>query len=77
MKMTVKSGDTVVVIAGKDKGKTGKVTGIMEGRVLVENVNMVSKHQKPRTQKDKGGIIRKNAPIDASNVIFDTSMPTK
>lgn len=69
MKMTVKSGDTVVVIAGKDKGKTGKVTGIMEGRVLVENVNMVSKHQKPRTQKDKGGIIRKNAPIDASNVM--------
>ena len=57
MKMTVKSGDTVVVIAGKDKGKTGKVTGIMEGRVLVENVNMVSKHQKPRTQNDKGGII--------------------
>lgn len=69
MKMTVKSGDTVLVIAGKDKGKTGKVTGIMEGKVLVENVNMVSKHQKPRTQKDKGGIIRKNAPINSSNVM--------
>lgn len=69
MKMTVKSGDTVLIIAGKDKGKTGKVTGIIDGKVLVENINMVSKHQKPKSQNDKGGIIRKNAPIEASNVM--------
>ena len=50
MKMTIKSGDSVVVIAGKDKGKTGKVTAVYadENRVLVDNVNIVSKHQKPR-----------------------------
>lgn len=70
MKMTVKTGDTVVVLAGKDKGKTGKVTAVNadQGRVIVENVNIVSKHQKPRSQEDKGGIIKKSAPIDASNV---------
>lgn len=70
MKMTVKTGDTVVVLAGKDKGKTGKVTAVNadQGKVLVENVNIVSKHQKPRSQEDKGGIIKKSAPIDASNV---------
>lgn len=70
MKMTVKTGDTVVVLAGKDKGKTGKVTAVNaeQGRVIVDNVNVVSKHQKPRTQQDKGGIIKKSAPIDASNV---------
>lgn len=70
MKMTVKTGDTVVVLAGKDKGKTGKVTAVSadQGRVIVENVNVVSKHQKPRSQEDKGGIIKKSAPIDASNV---------
>lgn len=70
MKMTIKSGDTVVVLAGKDKGKTGKVIGVNgdQGRVIVENVNIVSKHQKPRSQEDKGGIIKKSAPIDASNV---------
>lgn len=70
MKMTIKTGDTVVVIAGKDKGKTGKVTAVSadQGKVVVENVNIVSKHQKPRSQEDKGGIIKKSAPIDASNV---------
>lgn len=70
MKMTIKTGDTVVVIAGKDKGKTGKVSAVYANshRVLVEDVNMVTKHQKPRSQQDKGGIIKKNAPIDASNV---------
>ena len=70
MKMTVKTGDNVVVIAGKDKGKTGKVTAVNaeQGRVVVENVNIVSKHQKPRTQQDKGGIFKRPAPVDASNV---------
>lgn len=71
MKMTIKTGDNVVVIAGKDKGKSGKVSKVYaeENRVLVEDVNVVSKHQKPRSQQEKGGIIKKSAPIDASNVL--------
>lgn len=71
MKMTIKSGDSVVVIAGKDKGKTGKVTAVYadENRVLVDNVNIISKHQKPRSQQDKGGIFKRPAPIEASNVM--------
>lgn len=69
--MTVKTGDNVVVIAGKDKGKTGKVTAVYadENRVLIENVNIVSKHQKPKSQQDKGGIFKRPAPVDASNVL--------
>ena len=71
MNMTIKTGDNVVVIAGKDKGKTGKVLKVYadEHRVLVDNVNIVSKHQKPKSQQDKGGIIKKSAPIDISNVM--------
>ena len=70
MKMTIKTGDNVLVIAGKDKGKTGKVTAVYadQNKVLVENVNVVTKHQKPRSQQDKGGIVKKSAPIEASNV---------
>ena len=70
MKMTIKTGDNVLVIAGKDKGKIGKVTAVNAdlNKVLVENVNVVTKHQKPRSQQDKGGIVKKSAPIDASNV---------
>ncbi len=69
--MTIKTGDNVIVITGKDKGKTGKVTAVYaeSNRVLVEGVNVVSKHQKPRSQQDKGGIIQKSAPINASNVM--------
>ena len=70
MKMTVKSGDNVLVITGKDKGKTGKVTAVYAdtNKVLVENVNIVSKHQKPKSAQDKGGIFKRPAPIEASNV---------
>ena len=70
MKMTVKSGDNVLVITGKDKGKTGKVTAVYadSNKVLVENVNIVAKHQKPKSQQDKGGIFKRPAPIEASNV---------
>lgn len=69
--MTVKTGDNVLVIAGKDKGKSGKVTAVYAdtNKVLVENVNIVSKHQKPKSQQDKGGIFKRPAPIDASNVL--------
>ena len=70
MKMTVKSGDNVLVITGKDKGKTGKVTAVYAdtNKVLVENVNIVSKHQKPKSAQGKGGIFKRPAPIEASNV---------
>ena len=70
-KMHVKRGDMVQVISGKDKGKEGKViTAIPEtGKVIVEGVAMVTKHQKPRQQGQEGGIIHVEAAIDASNVL--------
>ncbi len=71
MKMTIKTGDSVLVITGKDKGKQGKVLEVLpeSNRVVVDGVNVVKRHQKPRSQQDKGGIISKVAPIDASNVM--------
>lgn len=70
-KLFVKKGDTVVVIAGKEKGKTAKVLEVSpkSNKVLVENVNVVTKHQKQKSQEEKGGIIKKSAPIEASNVM--------
>lgn len=69
--MTIKKGDTVLVITGKDKGKTGKVDAVYsdKNKILVDNVNVVTKHQKPKSQQDKGGIVKKTAPIEASNVM--------
>lgn len=69
--MKIKKGDNVVVIAGKEKGKTGKVLEVnaADGKVTVDNVNVVKKHQKPKNQQDKGGIISKVAPVDCSNVM--------
>lgn len=66
----VKKGDTVVVIAGKDKGKTGKVLTAMpsENAVVVEKVNIINKHKKPKNAQEKGGIIKTEGKIDASNV---------
>ncbi len=66
----VKKGDTVLVIAGKDKNKQAKVLEAFpqENKVIVEGVNVVVKHQKPRSAQDKGGKIEKEAKIDASNV---------
>ena len=71
MSMTVKKGDNVLVIAGKDKGKTGKVLEVFpkDNRVLVDGVNIVTKHKKARTQQEKSEIIKKTAPIEASNVM--------
>ena len=70
-KSFVKKGDKVLVITGKDKGKTANVVEVSpkSNKVLVDGVNVVTKHQKPRTQQDKGGIVKKSAPIDASNVM--------
>ncbi|MBQ7975129.1 MAG: 50S ribosomal protein L24 [Clostridia bacterium] len=70
-KMHVKRGDTVKVIAGKDKGKEGKVITAIpaQGKVVVEGVAMVKKHQKARAQGQESGIINFEAAIDASNVM--------
>lgn len=70
--MKLKTGDKVVVIAGKDKGKEGKIVAVdrKNNRVLVEGVNMVSKHTKPNAQHQQGGIIKKENFIHASNVMY-------
>ena len=68
--MKVKVGDTVKIIAGKDKGKTGTIIKTLrkEDRVVVDGINIVKKHQKPTSNNDKGGIIEMSAPIHVSNV---------
>ena len=68
--MKVKVGDTVRIITGKDKGKEGKVikTYASKNRVVVEGLNIVKRHSKPRTNEDKGGIFDIEAPIHVSNV---------
>ena len=68
--MKIKKGDTVKVIARKDKDKEGKVLAVKDGKVLVEGVNMVTKHTKPSAANQQGGIVNKEAPIDASNVML-------
>lgn len=70
--MHVKTSNKVIVITGKDKGKEGKVIAALPkvGKVIVENVAMVTKHQKSRAQGQPGGIIQKEAAIDASNVML-------
>ena len=90
--MNIKTGDTVVIIAGKDKftkdkkgnlvPTTGKVLKVYPktNKVLVEGVNKVKKHQKPTQTNQQGGIIEKEAPIDASNVMLldpKTNKPTR
>jgi large subunit ribosomal protein L24 len=69
-KVHVKKGDTVVVLSGKDKGKKGKILGVFpsEGKVLIEGVNMVTKHEKPSKKVQQGGIIHQEAPIYSSKV---------
>lgn len=70
--LKIKKGDTVRVIAGKDNGKEGKVVSIdrKNGRVLVEGINMVTKHMKPSAANQNGGIVQKEAPIDISIVMY-------
>lgn len=69
-KIHIKKGDTVLVNAGNDKGKTGKVLQVIvdKDRVIVEGVNMVSKHTKPNSAHPQGGIIKQEAGIHVSNV---------
>jgi large subunit ribosomal protein L24 len=68
--MNVKKGDTVVVLSGKDKGKQGKVLGTIpsEDKVVVEEINMVTCHIKPRRQGETGGIVKREAALYASKV---------
>ncbi len=70
-KMNIKSGDEVLVIAGKDKGKKGKVIEVLPktGKAIVEGVAVATKHVKPKAQGQTGGIIKQELPIDASNVM--------
>jgi large subunit ribosomal protein L24 len=70
-KVKIRKNDTVMVIAGRDRGKTGKVLRVMprEGRVVVERLNIVKRHTKPRGAASPGGIVEKEAPIDLSNVM--------
>jgi len=70
MSIKIKKGDTVKVIAGKDKDKEGKVLAVKDGRVIVEGVGMITKHTKPSAANQQGGIINKEAPIDISNVMY-------
>ncbi len=71
-KLHVKRGDTVEIISGKDKGKRGKVLAALpkEGRIIVEGVNMMTKHQKPRAADQPGGIIHQEGPINASKAML-------
>ncbi|ADG04942.1 ribosomal protein L24 [Kyrpidia tusciae DSM 2912] len=81
-KMRIKKGDMVAVIAGKDKGKKGRVLAAYpkKQRVLVEGVNMVKRHMKPNPTYPQGGIISKEAPLHVSNVMIvdpKTGEPTR
>ena len=79
--MKLKSGDTVMVIAGKDAGKESKIAHVYPDRnkVMVEGVNTAKRHTKPTGQTMQGGIIDKDMPIDASNVMIvcDECGPTR
>ncbi len=71
-KVHVKTGDTVYIVSGKDKGKTGKVLAVApkEGKVIVEGVNIMTKHVKPRKQGEAGGIIKAEGAMYASKVML-------
>jgi large subunit ribosomal protein L24 len=72
MGLKIRKGDTVMVVAGDDKGKTGRVLSVDETklRVIVEKINFVKRHTKARGQNQQGGILEKEAPIHVSNVML-------
>ena len=76
----LKTGDKVVVVAGSNKGKEGKIAKILDSKVIVEGVNIVKKHLKPKNNNGTGEIVEIEAPIHASNVMLvdpKTKKPTK
>jgi large subunit ribosomal protein L24 len=78
----VRKGDTVVVVAGKERGKRGKVLRVLKdkGRVLIEHINLIKKHQRPTQKLRQGGIIEREGPIHLSNVMLvdpQTDRPTR
>lgn len=76
-KLHIKKGDTVVVLAGNDKGRQGKVLEVIreKDRAIVEGVNMIKKHTKPNAANPQGGIVEKEAPIHISNLqVFDAKV---
>jgi large subunit ribosomal protein L24 len=79
-KLHVKTGDTVKVIAGNEKGKTGRVVSVntSTNKVIVEGINMVTKHNKPSAKSPNGGITQKEAYIHSSNVMLvENGLPTR
>ncbi len=72
MRAQIKRGDNVLVISGKERGKTGKVLRVIPstGRATVERLNMVKRHTKPRSQQSQGGIVEKEAPMHLSNLMM-------
>ena len=70
--MEIRKNDSVMVIAGKERGKTGKVLRVLpdDGAVIIERINIVKRHTKPRGPQQPGGIVEKEASIDASNVMI-------
>lgn len=71
-KLSIKKDDTVIVLSGREKGKKGKILHTLptEGKVVISGVNMVSRHTKPKKQGEEGGIIKKEAPMYASKVMW-------
>ncbi len=71
-KLKIKKGDSVLVVAGRERGKTGKVMRVApdHARVFIERVNVVKRHQKPRGPQGGGGIVEKEAPIHVSDVMI-------
>jgi len=71
-KTRIRKGDTVVVIAGRERGKTGKVLSVdpAAGKVIVEKLNIIKRHTKPNQKAKQGGILEREAPLQISNVMF-------
>lgn len=81
-KTRIRKGDTVVVIAGRERGKTGKVLSLDLGadKVIVEKLNIIKRHTKPTQKAKQGGILEREAPLQISNVMFFcpvTQKPTR
>jgi len=72
VKTKIKKGDTVMVMTGRERGKTGKVLSMLleDGKVIVEKLNVIKRHTKPNQKVKQGGIIEREAPLDLANVMF-------